>query len=279
MNQQPSINHVLRAIIRQFLNEVADIVPYLLLFYVAVLILAALFLSWRQFFNWPILHGGVVIFCLLALGSERVRQWLQETKQSLVHSKPQLRPIVIDHGLVKQWFTKTKIMIHELPWYRWGGLLVRIRYYLYSVIRTIAMVAVHSGELVGQWVRYVGKYIAYTIWRLAIAFKVSWGRIWFFPWYKKVIIAGVIVAAIVMVQYRVDSASIFIFCYGLAAICLSWSARGAVVGCIAVLAICAAQVQLGKLELAAAVAVYAYYFLFVAVVITWRDAWRERAVA
>lgn len=280
MGQQPPTNHVLRAIIRHFLNEVADIMPYLLMFYAAVLLLAAVFSSWQEFFNWPMLHGGVIVFCLLALGSERTQQWLQETKRSLAHSKPQLRPmqpIATGRESIEQWFHKNQQLVHNLPWYRWRELVARIQHYLYRIIRPIAMVAIHSGELVGQWVSYIGKYIVYVIWRLVITFKVSWGRIWSFPWYKKIIVAGVVVAAIVMVQYRIDSASIFIFCYGLAAICLSWSARGAVVGCIAVLAICAVQVQLGKLELAAAVAVYAYYFLFVAVAITWRDAWQERA--
>lgn len=282
MEQQPPTSQVLRAIVRHFLNEVADIVPYLLLFYVAVLLLAAVFSSWRQFFNWPMLHGGVATFCLLALGSERTRRWLQETKQSLAYSKPQLRltqPITTGRESIEQWFAKTKLMVHKLPWYRWKGLLARIQRYLYYVLRSIAMVTVHSGELAGQWVRYIGKYIAYVIWRLAITFKVSWGRIWSFPWYKKIIVAGVVLVAMLMVQYRIDSASIFIFCYGLAAICLSWSARGAVAGCIAVLAICTAQVQLGKLELASTVAVYAYYFLFIAVVITWQNAWRERTAA
>ncbi|MEK7172669.1 MAG: hypothetical protein AAB740_01675, partial [Patescibacteria group bacterium] len=57
------------------LEQIAEVFPYILGFYIACLILSYLFVHWRLFFNWPVFHISVVILGALALLSEKGRRF------------------------------------------------------------------------------------------------------------------------------------------------------------------------------------------------------------
>ncbi len=71
-----------RNILNFFLNDIAEIFPFLFIFYATVFILSLAFESWQWYFNWPIFHVNILILGLLSFLSESGR----EKVFSLIHS-------------------------------------------------------------------------------------------------------------------------------------------------------------------------------------------------
>lgn len=55
-------------------NDIAEFFPYFFVFYLIALIVSALNESWHLFFYWPAFHFFIVLFALIAVFSENVRE-------------------------------------------------------------------------------------------------------------------------------------------------------------------------------------------------------------
>ena len=58
------------------LQQITEVFPYILGFYVICLILSYFFERWKLFFNWPVFHSSVIILGVLSLLSKKGKRFL-----------------------------------------------------------------------------------------------------------------------------------------------------------------------------------------------------------
>lgn len=207
------VNEKIKAIFNLVLEQIAEVFPYILGFYVVCLFSSYLFVHWKLFFNWPVFHISVVILGVLALLSKKgrrfflIRQRLTWEKFINFVTKFKLSKIK-PRSLVISIFARMK-KLSEIGYIKIGFVMIILVYSLYKGLGPI---------------------------------------------------------------------DFLVFGYALVSILFILESRIAAVIALLFLVSCPILLILKKAPLAETMAVYAYYFLIIAVAIQIREYWREERV-
>ena len=71
------MNNKFKTILNNVLNHIADFYLYFLALYIVSLIFSLFFESWKLFFYWPAFHISILIFSVLSLMSEKGREFMK----------------------------------------------------------------------------------------------------------------------------------------------------------------------------------------------------------
>jgi len=71
------MNNKFKTILNNVLNHIADFYLYFLALYIVSLIFSLFFESWKLFFYWPAFHISILIFSVLSLMSEKGREFIK----------------------------------------------------------------------------------------------------------------------------------------------------------------------------------------------------------
>ena len=258
-----------RKILKLVINNIAEIFPYLFIFYLVFFILSLFFESWRLFFNWTAFHISMFCLFLVSLFSDLVRKIIFSPKnlKELDKLKKQLRAINqerYNYQSIARGETKTDLEKLKEQTGFMGGILVRY-YILVNFFAKVKLVVVFSLSFV--------KDVTLSVLRFTKRFVIQTVKSLGLKDYLKIFLILVILIFILIKGYSVLNS--LIIAYLLASILFTLDSRVAL-GIFFILLVQIPFLLLGqKLVLVEILAIYAYYFLAIAVIVQFKDYLRK----
>ena len=232
-------------------NDVAAIFPYFLVFYLISLMVSIFFSTWRGYFYWPAFHASVIALALISLGSGQVRTFWN----GVMDASQQRRSA--GFGAVGR-----------------GAMIVRRGAVLLK--KNGFEVASRGVMKIGRGILFLGKFLAVIFCAMAVP---AWKKILFWKmnlgkagYYKLAAILVVLAFSLFQGMYVLD---FFVLLFGLVSVLFGLDMRISGGCALVLLAACPILLAFNQNVLAEAVAVYAYYFLVIAVFTGIGDHMRE----
>ena len=263
---------------RDFLGRIWSIYFYLLFFYIIVRFLAYFFKPWQEYFDWKFFNFFIILFTILilfhpsvsALGKKNIIYFLKVKEKIYSLNFKKIKSSNLN--LPKSYFTKLHLFS------RWAVLIIRSGL---DIFKEIMKWFFSSASLIlksaFKKVWFLARKYGYQSWRFLVAQfnKICWG---------KTLIAKLIFVVAAMTYFiffkEISTVNLFILFYGLISILFIVDSRLSSGAGLLLLLWCPFLLSYNKVDLAQAMAVYAYYLLIISVITAagecfWQKNFRE----
>lgn len=261
------------------LEQITEVFPYILGFYVICLAFSYFFERWKLFFNWPLFHISVVSLGILVLfgrqGKRSILSLRAIRKKFLKHKKKILKDVLPKFrnqpGAIKDIQTKIPIIksILALLKEKWGNVWGISKRLLFISRGALIVIIKEIIKLLGNFFIFVfqetKRLLFGTIQNLAE--KLTG---------KNLIKIGFLAIILIFLLFRqMNPINFLVLAYALVSVLFILESRIAAVIALLFLISCPILLIFKKMPIAETTAVYAYYFLIIAVVTQIREYWRE----
>ena len=262
------------------LEQISEVFPYILGFYVVCLILSYFFERWKLFFNWPVFHISVILLGILVLvGRQRERlfillsgikrkKFFEYQKKIPKYTLPKFRSqsIAIKGPQIKLSFIKSTLVLLKDKWGNAWGIFKRLLFISRGVFIVIIKEII---KLLGNFFIFIfqetKRLLFGTIQNLAE--KLTG---------KNLIKIGFLAIVLIFSLFRqINPINFLVLAYALISVLFILESRIAAVIVLLFLISCPILLIFKKMPIAEATAVYAYYFLIIATATQLREYWRE----
>jgi hypothetical protein len=241
-------NHRISKIVHVFklvADDVAAIFPYFFAFYLVSLAVSVFFTAWRGYFNWPAFHLSVLFFALISMGSNTVRMFWREVVE-ILKKEEDLGFEVIGLGAASgskktNTILRGAVEVSRRGKERVGTIAGRVGVFFRKVFVVVVYAAVvPARKKILLWKRNLGKagYVKLAAILLVLAFSLFQGI------------------------YALD---FFVLLFGLVSVLFGLDVRMSAGCALALLVMCPLLLAFSQNVFAETAAVYAYYFLVIAV--------------
>ncbi|MFA6537674.1 MAG: hypothetical protein WCT18_04750 [Patescibacteria group bacterium] len=263
---------------QELAQNIKSVYPYFLGFYLLTGVFSLIFVSWRGYFYWPAWHGFIIIFTLIYLTNfgRPIRSFLHENGFSWSF----LKNVV---GFIRKTIRAKIIHLNNVfGEIRKGGGVFTWRLMMGGIVKSQKFLLLILLEIWGLGLFLLNGVRVFLLWFFYKKLKV----LGFFIWSKlqKVKINDW-VKVVIMVLFLSFAVSqelgFFTFCvliFGLISVLFVLDSRWSAGGAIFFLAFCPFLIIAKKETLAEETAVFAYYFLIIAVLTSLRELKRDEKV-
>lgn len=277
--------HKFKRILNEVLNHIADFYFYFFVFYVFSLVLSLFFESWKLFFYWAAFHISIIVFGALSLTSEKGKEFVKSIVYKIKKFKiPSYSPAkILKENLGGQKFQiipKLEIQKIKIPKFDFSKLF-SVFFELKNLIPKFFDLAIKFYESI----RTAGV-ILKIIFIFLIGFLIGLFQIPIFFVYGQIqkltrndFIKITIMAAILgFALYKgIDIINFLILVYGLASVLFVMEGRISAAIALAFLILTPIFLIIGNSISAEKMAVFAYYFLVIAIFTQIREYSRENS--
>ncbi len=265
-------------IFERVVDDVAELFPYLFLFYIFSLVIAVIFPTWKQFFYWPGFHGSIGALGGIALCGERGRLFFRGVSDSfhasMQHvdaagrtarvSAQQGRTVAQSllrvgvgraHAVSGVGASVAQSLLHTIGWYARTG-VDAVRISLQQGMRIVAEYAMSSGRAILDIVhQFIIRPLVLAVLQIhAKAKRADYVR------------AGAIIAVLSFsLTQGIDVASFGFLAFGLISILFLLDSRVSAGLALALLCVIPVLLLFGLEDYVEKLAVYAYYSLVITV--------------